>query len=426
MHRNITFRLIPGTRAKATKLSQTAGACRWVWNRILSENRRQYREFRDAQTFCEDSLLGLLFECPAKPSTSFFSLGKQFSQLRAQTPWLKALPFTPVRYVLKYQSEAWQRAFSDRKAGLPKFKARRGEDSLTIPQDVRIRTDSRTGVHRLWVPKIGWMVLRRRGGNPYNSCPPVQAVIKRVLGRWYCTICYDVGEREVADNGLAVGLDRNCGHVAFHDGSFGRIMHMPDVARLEARGRRYQRMMARRKNSSKRRALARYRCAKNSRKLAMIRANWHHHVSRVLADGYGTVVVEALDTRAMTTSAKGTANKPGTGVKAKAALNRRILETGWAGLKKKLHYKAANLIEVAPSHTSQCCSACGHTDAVNRKSQSKFLCARCGFEGNADINAALNILARGTGASGRRGAWALAPPKTRQRDMLASVAALPT
>ena len=139
--------------------------------------------------------------------------------------------------------------------------------------------------------------------------------------------------------------------------------------------------------------------------------------NRVLADSVGTVVLEALKTKNMTASARGTVQDPGRNVKGKASLNRRILETGWAGLAAKLDYKAANLIEVDPAYTSQTCRACGHVAAENRRSQSEFECVACGHQGNADVNAALNILGRGTGATGRRGALALATPMNRQRDI---------
>jgi IS605 OrfB family transposase len=61
-------------------------------------------------------------------------------------------------------------------------------------------------------------------------------------------------------------------------------------------------------------------------------------------------------------------------------------------------YKAKSLgVPVAfvdPRNTSRTCSACGHCDKANRKSQSKFECLSCGLVLNADFNAALNIRAR--------------------------------
>lgn len=450
MHRNITFRLIPVTRARAAQISQTAGACRWVWNWALKLNNHRYRRYLDQQRLMLRGAqpagcgTGKMKEdvrestVRLRPPTTFFSLGKEFTRVRRQVPWLRALPYRPVRHVLKYQGDAWQRYFDNLEAGVPKRKARRGDDSFTIPQDVKIRTDSITGVTRLWVPKAGWCILERRGGNPYAGCPPVQAVVKRVLKGWRCIVCYDVGEIDIPDNGLVLGIDRNCGQVAVADGIIidgsvisgrsapdsplaqlreraefagikvkvdrqGLILHAPDLKRLEAKKRHYQRVLARRVKGSNRRAVARHRCAKVSRKLAMARDNWHHQMSRVIADSYGSVVVEHLNTKGMTASAKGTAMNPGKNVKPKAGLSRSILATGWSEFRQKLAYKAADVIEVKAAYTSQKCSSCGHVSKENRRSQSRFQCVACGYQGNADINAALNILALGTGDQAQTG-----------------------
>ena len=149
-----------------------------TWNRVLADTREEYRLYRDTERFCSDTLIGMLYERPAKPSLSFFSLGKRFTQLRMETAWLRELPFAVVRYSLKRQADAWRRALANSGpaagSGFPRFKARVGNDSFTIPQDFRIRTDSITGVTRVRVPKVGWMVLRRNGGNPYQGCTPKQ------------------------------------------------------------------------------------------------------------------------------------------------------------------------------------------------------------------------------------------------------------
>ena len=101
MLRGVTYRLIPGSSANAARLHKIAGACRYVWNHFLGENQRLYRQWRDTERFCEDTLLGLLHDCPAKPSVSFFSLSKQFTALRAENEWLQELPYKTVRYALK-------------------------------------------------------------------------------------------------------------------------------------------------------------------------------------------------------------------------------------------------------------------------------------------------------------------------------------
>ncbi len=260
-YRQVIYRLLPGSRAKARKLAATAGACRFVWNAMLDQQEQLVVAARLAGA---DRLPGVSF----------------FTQLRRVTPWLQEMPFAPVRYALKYQADAWQAFFSGR-AGRPRFK-RRGDDSVTLPDDIRIRNGM------LYVPKIGPMRLRRRGGNSHPEGEPVQAVIKQRCGTWYATVGYRVTAVERPDDGTVTGLDMNAGQVA---DSNGHIHHAPDT-----------------------------------RRLAMSRRNWQHHVSRALAGG--TVVIEDLNTKAMTRSAKGMVEHPGTNVKAKAGLNREILATG--------------------------------------------------------------------------------------------------
>ncbi len=78
--------------------------------------------------------------------------------------------------------------------------------------------------------------------------------------------------------------------------------------------------------------------------------------------------------------------------KAKAGLNRSILDKGWHQLEVFLQYKAYRkdeaLFKISAHHTSQECAACGHTHPNNRKNQELFLCTCCGHSDNADKNAA--------------------------------------
>jgi putative transposase len=68
---------------------------------------------------------------------------------------------------------------------------------------------------------------------------------------------------------------------------------------------------------------------------------------------------------------------------------------GFFQLESFLTYKAAGrgqrVLYVDPRYTSQKCSCCGHISKSNRKNQTQFRCTRCGYELNADLNAAFNI-----------------------------------
>jgi putative transposase len=64
-------------------------------------------------------------------------------------------------------------------------------------------------------------------------------------------------------------------------------------------------------------------------------------------------------------------------------------------LQTKIEYKAQEVGIVVsyinPRYTSQRCSECGHIESGNRETQAVFKCLKCGFETNADFNAARNI-----------------------------------
>ena len=373
-HRQIVYRVLFDRPTTARRLAAVAGACRFVWNEMLDQQAQLYDMAR---------------MCGAKPpAPTFFTLGKAFTQLRRATPWLQAMPYAPVRYTLKYQADAWRRFFRG-EGGRPRFK-KRGRDGVTIPQDVRIRDG------KLYFPKIGWLALRRRGGNPYPDAEPVQAVLKRVNGKWMAVVCYAVAAPARPDNGTVTGVDMNVGQVAVSDGCRARIVHAPDSRRLEARVRRYQRRLARQRRGSRRRERTRRRLARTQRRVAQRRRNWQHQVSRSLAGG----TVEA----------------PGRHVRQKAGLNRAILATGWGGLRGMLAYKAPRLIAVDPAHTSRTCAVCGHADAASRRSRASFECVACGHADHADLNAARNIRRRGLARLHGEGRSHSATPATRETD----------
>ncbi|GAB7095454.1 RNA-guided endonuclease TnpB family protein [Halolamina litorea] len=57
----------------------------------------------------------------------------------------------------------------------------------------------------------------------------------------------------------------------------------------------------------------------------------------------------------------------------------------------KAEAEAIGTTQVDPAYTSKRCSKCGTTLDKNRPSQAKFCCQKCGYEVNADYNAAKNI-----------------------------------
>jgi len=402
---------------QAALCAQIAGACRYVWNHMLADCQGRYRMWK-------------AYRIGPRPSVSFFTLGKRFTALRHDPDhaWLKALPFHAVRYTLKYLADAYTRAFDSTDAGLPHFKSRhRTTPGFTLPDNVRLDGT------RLYIPKVGWVRLAGNQGR-YLGCPAKQVRLLKEGDarhpRWYAHVFHEVPADRLPPPAAtgALGVDRNVGQATDSD---GRVYAVPDTANLEANIKRKQRKADKARERSRRNGQplshrGRRICGQLSklrRKQKRKRQSAAHRHSRRMADTAHTVVVEDLDTKAMTQSAKGTVEAPGRNVKQKAGLNREILKSNWGLLERQLAYKAGELVQVDPAYTSQTCAVCQHVDKANRKTQALFQCTACGHTANADHNAARNILARGltlvrpargVGASARRGAFPSGTPTTRE------------
>jgi len=103
-------------------------------------------------------------------------------------------------------------------------------------------------------------------------------------------------------------------------------------------------------------------------------------------------------------------------------LNRELQDAALGKLTTRICVKAESagrrVWMVRPENTSRTCSQCGHTDKANRPDQATFACVSCGYEANADLNAAANIAARGEAAEAawqEAGAPSLKRKKSRRR-----------
>ena len=83
---------------------------------------------------------------------------------------------------------------------------------------------------------------------------------------------------------------------------------------------------------------------------------------------------------------------------------RRLHSWTFAQFRSFVEYKSQEagmrVVAIDPRHTSQTCSKCGFQSRSNRKTQSLFLCKKCKYSLNADLNASYNIRDRGASPQG--------------------------
>jgi putative transposase len=333
-------------------------------------------------------------------------------QARQDIDFLAVLPAQAAQAVLKTYVQAWKNCWAGR-ADAPNFKGRlRTVMSVDIPQgrDLNI-----TRVHRRWgmvnVPKVGRVRFRWTKDLPVGKRAGAQnritgaRLIKDALG-WH--IAFRVQSLEVKPGphqGPDVGIDVGVTvPIALSDGEtyeHGEWLTSREKARLL----RLEQGAARRKQHRKPGERTSRRLHRTYDQIAGLRAkakrralDWQHQTTTVIARTYGTVVVEALTITNMVKSARGTIQEPGKNVAQKSGLNRSISGEAWGRTVTMLTYKTGQfggtLHKVPAPGTSRRCSACGFTTPGNRESQAVFVCKNpdCGWSGNADHNAARNIL----------------------------------
>ena len=234
-----------------------------------------------------------------------------------------------------------------------------------------------------------------------------------------------------------VGIDRGCVHtLALSDGTF---MDMPKPTKAELKRLKYlQRRMARQDRTNEARGGKTAKLASKRRRRTLSEFNalqgyivrrrndWIEKTTTTLAKANILVAMEDLDVKAMTKRPKPRPDpaKPGqylhNGARTKAGLNRSILSNNWSRLMKRLKDKmdanGGSLAIVPAAYTSQTCHQCGHVAKGNRESQAVFKCVKCGYEANADVNAAMNILSRALTKTGGGTAWDVEDPRWRSRE----------
>lgn len=366
LFKSFVFKLAP-TDDQASTFQRFAGVTRLVYNLAWEQRRDFWRQYRQAHGV----------------NISFASQCREVTALRAEFDWIRETHTDITTAALRDLDTAFKAFFSGR-ARYPSPRCKDINDSFRFKAAYVSVRKLNTKWSELRLPGIGWVKFRATRPLPADMRT---VTVARKGSAWVVAVSCAVQGREAVAG--SVGVDR--GVVVAAALSNGEANVIPaSLARLEAKRRRAQKVLARRQAGSNRKAKQRARVAAISANIARVRKDFNHRITTAITGRFGVVAIEDLAVRAMTASAsvRGVAQKRG--------LNRSILNQGWgqfeAFLSYKLEHRRGHLIKVNPAYTSQTCSDCGTIDKASRKSQARFSCVACGHEENADTNAAKNIL----------------------------------
>ena len=357
------------------------GSCRFVFNKALAMQKARYEQ--------------------GEKKLGYAGLCKSLTEWKAQseTTWLTETPSQALQQTLKDLERAYTNFFAKR-ADFPRFKKKGQSDGFRYPQGFKLDQ----GNSRVFLPKLGWICYRNSRdmlGTPKN------VTLSSNSGKWFVSI---QTKREIAEPvhpstsiiGIDVGITRFAtmattnGSGGYH-GSF--IESLNTFRKHEQRLARYQRAMSRKTKFSNNWKKAKAKIQKLHTRIANVRRDFLHKTTTTISQNHAIVCIEDLQVRNMSKSAAGNSEVPGRNVKAKSGLNKSILDQGWFEFRRQLEYKqtwrGGEVLAVPPRNTSRTCPCCGHVSAENRQTQAKFACVECGYENNADVVGAINVLSRG-------------------------------
>jgi putative transposase len=403
----IIFRATPKVQQKKV-FFQWMGCSRFVWNAKCEENNYFYK-----------------FKQKFLPINTKTPIDQSYAQFKSEelSPWLFDCP----SQILRNTMCSWRETmgnFLKGRCGPPKKKKKSDGGSIWLTSELFRFDSGPDGKKRLFIGtktnNIGYLdFIAHR-----DFAEPKSIRIKHRNGKFSLSFCYETDTNNVdhlnqSDHlkylsqktfdeleSTCIGVDRGVA-IPVHTGA-AQFDFSDEQKRSKKKAaisiKILQKKLSRQKKGSQQRFKTKKRLSSKHEKIANIRMDFAHQTSHKISsdEKIQVIVFEDLNTKGLTKAPKPKTAECGrfvkNGARAKAGLNRAILDKGFGLIERLCAYKAERagkaFFKISASYTSQECADCEHTHPNNRKLQAVFLCERCGHTDNADRNAALVIKKR--------------------------------
>ena len=364
------YRLCP-TKAQVHLLNEQLELCRSVYNATLAMRKNTFeREGKSLSYFDTKKLLPIW-------KSNATDLSKAYSQV---------LQEVSQRVDLAFQAFFRRVQIGAEEPGYPRFKGKGRYRSLTYPQYGNgVKLDG----NLLRLSKVG--VVRVNLHRPIAGEIKTVTVQRNSVGKWDVCFSCEVEFEALPVNANVVGVDLGLKTCAFLSNRV-KIDRQRWMKRDADDAARLQRKQERFAKGTPERAKVVHALQHAYQRSTNRRTNFAHQESRKLVNTYQLLVFEKLDLTEMKSQGK-------------TVINRGIADAAWGQFVQFTTYKAENagrsVLRVNPRGTTQECSGCGQL-VPKALSVRVHDCPHCGLKIDRDLNAALNILARGLASIGHR------------------------
>lgn len=350
------FKILP-TEEQKILLNKHFGSVRFVFNYFLHQKQQQY--------------------LATKTSDNYYKQAELLTQMKKQEEfkWLKEINSQTLQYNLNQLDDAFGRFFKG-KSKFPKFKSKRGKNSFTAPQFVKLENEL------LFIPKFkgGIKVIQHR-----EICGTIKkaTLSKTTTNKYFVSLLVEQEYIPYIKTGAVVGVDLGLKDFAITSDGV-KYKNQRHVNKYQNKLKQAQKHLLRKQKGSNQYESQRLKVAKVYEKITNTRLDLLHKISTDLIKSNDVICIEDLHVKGMIKNPK---------------LAKHIQDASWGEFIRQLKYKAewndkeiVTIDRFYPS--SKTCNHCGYVKSDLTLSDRMWTCKN-GHILDRDLNAAINILNEG-------------------------------
>lgn len=301
---------------------------------------------------------------------------------RRDFPFLQAIDSQVLGQEYLHLQRAYSNFFKNKDFGFPKFKSKKDNYKSFSSTAIKIIDNK-----YLKLPKN-----KNFGLIKVKISQPIRGTIKTVTisqvpsGKYYVSMNVAIWYQSLPSRGSSIGLDLGT-KVLVITSNGDKFDNIKTLETHQAKLAKLQRQLAHKQKGSRNYEKARIKLAREYEKIANIRKDYLHKISHKIVSENQAIFSENLNVKGLMKNHR----------QAKS-----IGDASWYEFTRQLEYKSAwngriyhKVDRFFPS--SQLCSSCGFKyEAVKTKNLREWRCPNCGAYHDRDVNAAINILIRGS------------------------------
>ena len=367
---------IKPTTEQITKINQTIGTCRYVYNLYLSKNKEMY-------------------EKEGKFITGYdFSKWLNNVHTKEHDQWIKEVSSKAVKQAIMNGEKAFKNFFKGL-AKYPRFKKKKNQDvKCYFPKNNK--TDWKIERHRIKIPTIGWVRLKEYGYIQKDATVKSGTLSQRA-GKYFVSILCEVEEIQarpkLEENGLGIDLGIKEFAVCSDGKIHKNINKTRNVRKLEKKLKREQRSLSRKYENLKKRGEKTVTKRANIDKNILRVQKLHARLSNIRLEYVKSIVDQVVKTKPRYITIEDLNVK---GMMKNRHLSKAVAQqcfyTFQTWLLAKCKEYGIELRQVDRFYpSSKSCSCCGQKKVDLKLSDRTYKCD-CGNEIDRDLNASINLL----------------------------------